>query len=271
MSTAAATHDPTHDATILATVARHRAMLGEMAEIALELARWLKDQVMGGLFKGRNPVAQLEMLGRTLRQILAMDELIAEDPRGIVKLFNKMIGRREAAERKAAAEPVALAEQPAPTPPAPPSDTPKAPRAENLLGDLFDPLFQLRDKPIGEIIAGICRDIGVDPDRYQWELGPDPEPAPPLKPKATAKTNRLFGTTAIRPPEIPLMRPDQGERRAKIPAPSPSTQASHSAKPSSGLKSAGSRHHSSQHPSSSADNPTATNLTLTSRSPASSA
>jgi len=125
MSTAA-THDPTHDAAILATAARHRAILGEMAEIALELARWLKDQVMGGLFRGRNPIAQLDLLGRTLRQILALDELIAEDPRGIVNLFNKMLGRREAAERKETEEPVAPAE-----PPPPPSDTPK-PRAENL-------------------------------------------------------------------------------------------------------------------------------------------
>jgi hypothetical protein len=210
MSTAAATHDPTHDAAILARVARHRAILGEMAEIALELARWFKDQVMRGLCKDRNPVASFETIGRTLRQILAMDELIAEDPLGIVKLFNKMLGRREAAERKRAEEPVAPAEPPAPAPPAPPSDTPKAPRAENLLGDLFDPLFQLRDKPIGEIIAGICRGIGVDPNRYQWDVPAEPEPAVPVKPKATAKTNRLFSSTAIRPPEIPLSRPVPG-------------------------------------------------------------
>jgi len=197
MSTGAATHDPTHDAVILATIERHRAMLGEMAEIALELARWLKDQVMGGLFKGRNPVAQLELLGRTLRQILAMDELIAEDPRGIIKLFNKMLGRRDAAERKEAEKPVAPVEPS--KPPAPPGDTPKAPRAENLLGDLFDPLFELRDKPIGDVIAGICRDIGVDPDRYQWDLPADPEPAALVKPKATAKTSRLFGSTSMSP------------------------------------------------------------------------
>jgi hypothetical protein len=197
MSTAAAIHDQPPDATILATVARHRAILGEMAEIALELARWFKDQVMRGLFKGRNPVAQFETLGRTLRQILAMDELIAEDPRGIVKLFNKMIGRREAAERKAEAESPAPEKTPAPAKPA--NDAPPKPRAENLLGDLFDPLFQLRDKPIGEIIAGICRDLGIDPNRYQWDLAPESEPPAPVKPKATAKTKRLFGSTSISP------------------------------------------------------------------------
>jgi hypothetical protein len=182
-----------------------------MAEIALELARWFKDQVMRGLFKGRNPVASFETIGRTLRQILAMDELIAEDPLGIVKLFNKMIGRREAAERKAEAE------SPAPektlAPPKPPSDAPPKPRAENLLGDLFDPLFQLRDKPIGEIIAGICRDLGIDPNRYQWDLAPAPEPAAaPVKPKATAKTKRLFGSTAISPSThlIPSFSPLKG-------------------------------------------------------------
>jgi hypothetical protein len=196
MSTADATTHSPHDDTILATVARHRAMLGEMAEIALELARWFKDQVIRGLFKGRNPVAQLEMLGRTLRQILAMDELIAEDPLGIVKLFNNMIGRREAAERKAEAQSPAPEKTPAPA--KSPSDAPPKPRAENLLGDLFDPLFQLRDKPIGEIIAGICHDLGVDPGRYQWDVVPEPA-VPPVKPKPTAKTKRLFGSTAISP------------------------------------------------------------------------
>jgi hypothetical protein len=213
MSTAATTHDQPHSATILATVARHRAILGEMAEIALELARWFKDQVMRGLFKGRNPVAQFETIGRTLRQFLAMDELIAEDPLGIVKLFNKMIGRREAVERKQAAEPPAAPAKP-PAPPNPPSDTPPKPRAENLLGDLFDPLFQLRDKPIGEIIAGICRDLGVDPARYQWDLAPapEPEPAAAVRPKPTAKTKRLFGSTAISPSThlIPSFSPLKG-------------------------------------------------------------
>jgi len=196
MSTAAAITDRPHDAAILATVARHRAMLAEMAEIALELARWFKDQVMRGLCKDRDPMASFEIIGRTLRQILAMDELIAEDPLGIVKLFNKMLGRREAAERKAA-EP--------PAPPKPPSDAPpKAPRAENLLGDLFNPLFQLREKPLAEIIAAICRDIGIDPDRYQWDVPSEPEQAEPAKPAVTPPPAQM------RPQDVPQSRAAPG-------------------------------------------------------------
>lgn len=176
--------DPQPDDSAEARTARHLRGLAELGEIGLELARLVRRKAVEQA--AANPDGAVdESLGlvfariaRAVRQTFALEAKLAEDRRTAEAATTARRVERRKTRVRTAVERVLDAE-------AEESD------AENLFYDLTERLETDYDdadfagRPIGELVARICRDLGVTPD---WSLWQDEdwaieargtEPAPP--------------------------------------------------------------------------------------------
>jgi hypothetical protein len=209
-------------------------MLTELAGIGMRLARLVEANVEAKL--AQDPAADLgrvdqmfARLSRSIRQTLALKAKLAEMGRKQTTAVETEGQQRQAAEarqrwRKARVERAVV-------------ETIEAGRgdAENLLSDLYERLLDpdieadLAMGSIGEIVAGICDDLGIKPDRKIWQdkgwyltegwhsrLGkPQPAPAEPkeslevMRDRTIAEIEAVMASHAM-PPPYPAKPPDDG-------------------------------------------------------------
>jgi hypothetical protein len=212
-------------------------MLTELAGIGMRLVRLVETNVEAKL--AQDSAADLgrvdqifARLSRSIRQTLALKAKLAEMRRKRGAATETEMRQSQAAEarqrwRKARVE-RAVAE------------TIEAGRgdAENLLSDLYERLLDpdieadLAMGSIGEMVAGLCDDLGIKPDREIWkDKGwyltegwnarlPKPEPAPPepqepipievRRQRSLAAIEAVMAASHGIPPPWPPRPPDDG-------------------------------------------------------------
>ncbi len=163
------------------------AMLRELAELGMEMARAVRDEAVARSEPAeegeprppaRFPAGDLGLvysrIARAVRQTLALHERIAEDGRkaGVERARSRVAAIRAAAEDRqneirdyvAEAIEAEAAERHS-----------SRPEVERLLDDLDERIEAgayddgLDDAPIGELVARICADLGVIPDWSLWD------------------------------------------------------------------------------------------------------
>src|SRR5260370_12559761 len=199
-------------------------MLAELAEIGMDLARAVRRQALDHAESEQADAPQVDApdrigggdlalvfsrIARAVRQTVALEAKLAEDRRALHQSEEAEQAQRAATiarERKARqkARVKRIVEQ------AIDAEAEGSDR-EDLLGDLDERLEDLDadfgQRPMGEIVARICRDLGVSPDMSLWEAedwaveagtieeaGTGPSPAASPWP-ATSQTGRS--------PEVP--------------------------------------------------------------------
>jgi hypothetical protein len=136
-------------------------VLNRLTEIAMEMAETVKDQVVIAASEGLLPEDDhlgllFSRIARSIRQTVMLSMRLCDDR-----------GRR----------PDAAPAKPRPEP-SPSSGTAKdkaAPRPSGERAERLDPGIdaEMGDRSPAEIIAGICRDLGVPEDQFVWtEAGP---------------------------------------------------------------------------------------------------
>jgi hypothetical protein len=215
-----------------ARTARQLAMLQELAEIGMQMARAVRDEALAraevaderapaqpSRFRGSDLGLVYARIARAVRQTLALETRIAE---GIEKARVERARAQVAAVRTAFEERqhevrdyVAEAiEAEAAGRGTPDRDV------ERLLDDLDERLDDgdydevLADAPIGDLVARICADLGVTPD---WSLWDDQAWAieydkslPPFGGDIGAERWRHLDPPAAAPPEATGPPPDSG-------------------------------------------------------------
>jgi hypothetical protein len=211
-------------------------ILSELAGIGMRLARLVEANVEAKL--AQDPAADLgradqmfARLSRSIRQTLALKAKLAEmgrkratasETEGLQhQADDARLRSRKTKVERAVTETIEAAS---------PSDR------ENLLSDLYERLLDpdieadLATGSIGEMVAGICDDLGIPPDREIWkDTGwyltegwqsrlPKPEPAPP-EPQEPIEVRRQRSLAAIEAvmaashgimPPYPPRPPDDG-------------------------------------------------------------
>jgi len=150
---------------------RRRRRLDELADIGLDLARMLRQQAQAAQWLGTEGPVMFERIARAVRQTTALEAKFEADHQarghqGAVEQAMQAAGaRRTSKPRKAQVQHLVEA--------AIKSDA--APRdAENLLRDLHERLddpdieAEFANRSTGEIVAGICRDLGITADLSLW-------------------------------------------------------------------------------------------------------
>ncbi len=164
-----------------AMAARHQRMLQELAEIGMELARVVlsaaREQAAAGDEAGLktdvgDPALVFSRISRAVRQTLALEAKVVEDRLHRERMADAYYDQRKAeAARRAVRrkdEVKGLVEE------AIEADF-EGSDAERLLADLHERLDDPADdadfghRPLGVLIARICRDLGVTPDWSLWE------------------------------------------------------------------------------------------------------
>jgi uncharacterized membrane-anchored protein YjiN (DUF445 family) len=151
-----------------ARTARHLQGLAELGEIGMELARLVRRQAVEQA--AANPDGAVDehlglvfaRIARAVRQAFALEARLADDRRTARAAETRLRVEGRKTKVRTAVERVLDAE-------ASESD------AENLFYDLTERLetdyddADFADRPIGELVARICRDLGVTPDWSLWE------------------------------------------------------------------------------------------------------
>ena len=147
---------------------RHLRMLEDLAEIGMDLARTVQrqahEQVAADLDAAALGLA-FSRIARAVRQTVALEARLGEDRQA--KTAARIAGEihtRIARHRREVRAVVAQAIE---------ADADES-DIENLLFDLEERLVDrddtdFADRPIGELVARICRDLGVTPDWSLWE------------------------------------------------------------------------------------------------------
>jgi hypothetical protein len=180
---------------------RHLGMLRELAEIGMGLARKLQHEADQADTVPAELVLTFSRLARAVRQTMALETRLADDRlvrRGKVEADERAErftrGRANKAAVKDIVERIIDAGD---------GDT------ERLLDDLDERLDDPRDdahfadRPLGDLVAAICRDLGVTLDwslfeGQDWAVSADPA-APPDVPRQTpSPTSCHPGTGAAR-------------------------------------------------------------------------
>jgi hypothetical protein len=158
-----------------ARTARHLVMLQELAEIGMNLARAVGQQAATA--DPGEAALQFGRIARAVRQTLALEAKLAEEYRTLTQ--------QSAAERAAQAQRAAEAAQQRLARRRDKvkhvterlvrerEDRPTIARLNEVLSDLDERLkdiddTEFGDRPIGAIIAGICRDLDIEPDWDRW-------------------------------------------------------------------------------------------------------
>jgi hypothetical protein len=197
-----------------ARIARHLRNLEELAEIGMDLARTVQRQAheQAATDAGAADLGlTFSRIARAVRQTVALEARLAEDHRAQVAARRAKDTHTRAARRRR--EVKAIVGQ-AIEADADDSDV------ENLLLDLEERLADrdedadFADRPIGELVARICRDLGVTPD---WSLFEDDDWAieeartrPPGSPFAAhdpTTDDRRSPQVSEDPPDDPPLRP----------------------------------------------------------------
>ena len=151
-----------------ARTARHLSGLAELGEIGMELARLVRRQAAEQA--AANPDGAVdESLGlvfariaRAVRQTFALEARLAEERQMAQAATAARRVERRKTQVRTAVERVLDAEA-------------DESEAENLVYDLTERLesdyedADFTDRPIGELVARICRDLGVTPDWSLWQ------------------------------------------------------------------------------------------------------
>jgi hypothetical protein len=190
------------DAAAGALLDRQLRMLGELAEIGLEIARALEGQAKGtGPKLTDGDIAHAySRVSRAVRQaILLQSRLLgdAETRRAAVKAETDKVRQERQDNRKAAIsftiERIAEAQH---------DDTDEVDRLTEEADDRLDDegfLGDVLDRPVSEIIAQICKHLGLDPD---W---------PRLAEEAWAKEETASGAVGAPLRVLPCERQRTGE------------------------------------------------------------
>jgi hypothetical protein len=197
---------------------RHLRLLRELADIGMEMARAVRAQavtqaaerdvnaaapVAAARFAGADLGLVFSRIARAVRQTLALEARLAEEG---LKARAEHAARRAGEARARAAQrkrEVRNCVSDAIQVDAPPGDV------EALLDELDERLGDpdyagdFADRPIGELIASICRDLGITPDWGLWE-----------------DEDWAIEAAAARPPGSPYTAPPMGEDDA-VAAPPP--------------------------------------------------
>ena len=159
-----------------AVMARHSGVLARVAEVGAGLTETIAKQVKDSGWLGVDGPRMFEMSARAVRQTIALEarlrqELLAREEYGAAEMARRAALAREKLRRRkedvrrgveAAIEAAADRQQ------AGPSDV------ERLLADLNERLedrdvaLLFGDRPVGEIVKGICRVFGIRPEEEAW-------------------------------------------------------------------------------------------------------
>jgi len=161
------------------TKARHAAVLAELAEIGMAMARGLKDEMETAETpeaKAR-AVAAFPRVARAVRQCVALEARLERDAaRDAVEDVRR---ERADVERRIRRRKVQVTTwmQRAICNDSPDDDDLTAQRMEDLRDRLDENLLDadFADRPLGEVIGRLCAALGLDPDRIMGEpdYGPD--------------------------------------------------------------------------------------------------
>jgi hypothetical protein len=167
----------------LAEAARDRRMLDRLAEIGMEIAEALGEQVLAQAAAPDAPVPGPDLtlaftrVARTVRQTLALKPKLAEEWRVLEENHRRRdVGFADRRRKRVEVERSLVKAIAADT----------RGDAERLRADLHERLGdadiddELGKREVGAIIAGICRDLGLDPEPGFWQDEPwyvEPEPA----------------------------------------------------------------------------------------------
>lgn len=164
------------------TTTRHAAILAELAEIGMAMARGLRDEMEAAETpeaRGR-AVAAFPRIARTVRQCVALEARLgrdavraaAEDQARERRDVEHRVRRRRA--QVSAWMRRAICND------RPDDDDLTAQRMEDLRDRLDEDLLDadFADRPFDEVIAGLCAALGLDPDRLMGETDDDPDDWP---------------------------------------------------------------------------------------------
>jgi hypothetical protein len=159
-------HQP--DESAEARTARHLRGLAELGEIGLELARLVRRKAVEQAEASPDGAVDEHLglvfarIARAVRQTFALEARLGEESRKAAAAETRRHVERRKTRVRTAVERVLDAE-------ADQSD------AENLFYDLTERLetdyedADFTDRPVGELVARICRDLGVTPDWSLWQ------------------------------------------------------------------------------------------------------
>ena len=197
---------------------RHHAVLRELTEIGMDMARAVREQALAGgdtAATGNSGLA-FSRIAKSVRLTVALDARIEEEAAAEIRRRENAAARRAMVERmlfRGGKPPVPEpAENPVETESEPdePSGDLRAERRERLEHEDID--AELGNRPVGEIIAGIRKDLGLAPDPAllndeDWGLpGPAPAARPntlgvfPDRPRGPAPTGSPSATPSRGPP-----------------------------------------------------------------------
>jgi hypothetical protein len=184
---------------------RHLRGLAELGEIGMELARLVRRQAVEQAAASPDGAVDEHLglvfarIARAVRQTFALEARLAEERRTARAAETRLHVERRKTKVRTAVERVLDAE-------ADQGDV------ENLFYDLTERLetdyddADFADRPIGELVARICRDLGVTPD---WSLWQDEDWAieargAPASPPAKPRGERVGrGATQASHPPLP--------------------------------------------------------------------
>jgi hypothetical protein len=171
----------------------HHDMLRELAGIGMDLARVVQRQALAAPEPDKRDDAALAYarIARAVRQTVALYDRLRQGEAATPAAPRRAWTPPAPGAWRVPAEPRAPAERE-------PCDADEAPESddEDLLADLHEDLAapstaaELAGRTRGEIVAGICRDLGLPPERAlrdeeAWGLPADPPAAaPPREPGA---------------------------------------------------------------------------------------
>jgi hypothetical protein len=159
--------DPQPSESAEARTARHLRGLAELGEIGLELARLVRRQAEAQAADPDGAVDEhlglvFARIARAVRQTFALEARLADERRTAQAAETRRHAERRKTKVRTAVERVLDAE-------------PDQGDAENLFYDLTERLetdyddADFADRPVGELVARICRDLGVTPDWSLWQ------------------------------------------------------------------------------------------------------
>jgi hypothetical protein len=151
-------------------------LLASLSEVGVELAQMAGKQAREANWLGADGAVMYERIALAVRRTIALHtrlyaEARARQDRGAAEQARRAAMAREDARRRKEQvrhEVDAAIEAAGRRPDADPRET------ERLLRDLTERLddpeteADFGDRPIGEIVAGICQDLGITPDMPQW-------------------------------------------------------------------------------------------------------
>jgi hypothetical protein len=160
---------------------RHLRLLAELAELGMTLARTVVAQAEEAPSVG-DPGLMLSRIARAVRQTLALEAKLAEDHQVRRQRETRELGFRRQAKVRRIVEQAIEADA---------DDS----EIDNLLCDLNERLddrddTDFTDRPLIEVVAAICRDLGVtfDPSLWQDEDWAIEDPSPPPGPLTAQPT-----------------------------------------------------------------------------------